>query len=52
MKRKRYTEQQIIAILKEHETGMKTAVLVPEARQGAADPGKDIDAGERLEELG
>jgi putative transposase len=27
MKRKRYTEEQIIAILKEHEAGMKTADL-------------------------
>jgi putative transposase len=27
MKRKRHTEEQIIAILKEHETGMKTADL-------------------------
>ena len=27
MKRKRHTEEQIIAILKEHEAGMKTADL-------------------------
>jgi putative transposase len=27
MKRKRHSEEQIIAILKEHETGMKTADL-------------------------
>ena len=27
MKRKRYTEEQIIGILKEHEAGMKTADL-------------------------
>jgi putative transposase len=27
MKRKRYTEERIIAILKEHEAGMKTADL-------------------------
>lgn len=28
MKRKRYTDEQIIAILKEHEAGMKVADLV------------------------
>ena len=27
MKRKRFTEEQIIAVLKEHEAGMKTADL-------------------------
>lgn len=27
MKRKRHTEEQIVAILKEHEAGMKTADL-------------------------
>ena len=27
MKRKRFTEEQIIAVLKEHETGMKTGDL-------------------------
>ena len=32
MKRNRHTEEQIIAILKEHEAGMKTADLWPEAR--------------------
>jgi hypothetical protein len=32
MKRKRHTEEQIIAILKEHEAGVKTARLVPQAR--------------------
>ena len=28
MKRKRFTEEQIIAVLREHEAGMKTADLV------------------------
>ena len=32
MKRKRHTEEQIIAILKEHEAGMKTADLRRETR--------------------
>jgi len=29
MRRKRHTEEQIIAILKEHEAGVKTADLCP-----------------------
>ena len=29
MKRKRFTEEQIIAVLKEHEAGMKTGDLAP-----------------------
>ena len=28
MKRKRFTEEQIIAVLREHEAGMKTADLI------------------------
>jgi hypothetical protein len=40
MKRKRHTEEQIIAILKEHEAGLKTADLcrspAPQASAGAS----------------
>jgi len=32
MKRKRFSEEQIIAILREHEAGVSTADPVPQAR--------------------
>ena len=38
MKKSRYTEEQIIAILKQHEAGVKTADLVP----GAWDQRRDV----------
>ena len=38
MKRKRHTEEQITAILKEHEAGMKTADLCRQARDQRGEP--------------
>ena len=32
MKRKRFTEEQIIAVLREHEAGVKAGDLAPQAR--------------------
>ena len=37
MKRKRFTEEQIIAVLKEHEAGAKTADFGPQARDIGGD---------------
>jgi putative transposase len=46
MKRKRHTEEQIIAILKEHEAGVKTADLCRKhgISEGASTTGKPSTA--------
>ena len=59
MKRKRFTEEQIIAVLKEHEAGMKTADLarrhgISEARLynwKAKFGGMDVSEAKRLRAL-
>jgi hypothetical protein len=56
MKRKKHTEERIIAILKEHEAGMKTADL--RRQNGVSDwllansPGSFTKRGELLVEIG
>ena len=42
MKRKRYTEEQIISILKEHEAGATVVTLARRQAKGPKRPGKQL----------
>ena len=46
MKKSRYTEEQIIGILKQHEAGVKTAELCREHGIGGAEVGPSFVAGD------
>jgi hypothetical protein len=49
MKRQKHTEEQIIAILKEHEAGMKTAAAASRRRWAIEDVGAAFNARSALQ---
>lgn len=45
MRRRRFTEEQIISILKEHEAGVASAPAAPHAREGKSNRQSELTAG-------